>query len=154
MVKTRLFILFSFIIPILGCNEEEQIKQWLDEAGQLKIEAEKNISQAPYAKEQYQSFKGYFSKINQIPNTLSDEEKFRKPFNQFLSKNDLEALCKKVFIQKESWTALMRACTKNRFFLCAEEVRSYPAMIQAIKGFLNEENQKRFQGTTACEDLP
>lgn len=150
----KIMPLICFIALFTACDEDEEIQKWLKEAENLKIETQKNIDRVPYQKEQHQIFKDYFLQINQIPLNLQNNEEFREPFNDVFMKSDLEALCLKVLIGKQEWSNLMSHCVKNRFFLCSEEVRSYPLMIQSLKRFFEPDLQKKFMGTPACQDIP
>ncbi len=136
----------------MACNEEGDIQKWIQNIEHLKSAAQEERDHTPYGQKQQETLKAYFSEINQMVVTLKKEEKYVEPLNSFIKKNGLATLCPKILILKDEWQMIMRHCTRNRFFLCAEEVRSYPQILSALKTTLNSKNKNKFDTTPACKD--
>ncbi len=151
-MKKILKLSFLFLI-FTGCNEEEEIQKWIDKVDNLRSKVEQELPITPYQDSQHQAFKEYFSELNQMILKLGDDEELIKPFNGVVSKSDLVVLCPKIFLSKENWMLLMGRCQKNRFFLCAEEVRSYPTIVSRLREHLGTEQQKRFDEVSACREI-
>lgn len=147
------FFIFALFLLLMGCNEEKEIQKWIEETSQLRIESQKQIDQTPYRNEQYGAFKSYFSKVNEVLLILSNDVKLVKPFNLVVAKSDLQDLCSKLFLTKPEWQLIMQRCTKNRFFLCAEEVRAYPDIVRGLRNDLETEQQKRFNDVASCREM-
>lgn len=81
---------------------------------------------------------------------LKTDPDFAKAFNRAIGKSDLKAICSKILMPKAQWESIMEKCTRNRFFLCAEEVRAYTDAIQAVRSRLESEQRSRFERTGEC----
>lgn len=151
-MKYRILSCMVLMFFFMACNEEEEIQMWIQKIEQFKINVQEERDHAPYGQKQQEAFKAYFSEINQMVVTLKKEEKYVKPFNTVIEKNDLATLCSKALLLKEEWQGIMRHCTRNRFFLCSEEVRSYPEMLSALRSYLRTKNKNKFDTIPACKD--
>ena len=153
MTLYRWFICMVAVMTLVACNEEEEIQKWIDSVDQLRTQVQEAMDKTPYQQEQQIKFKNYFGEIEQKALSLKDDEKVVKFFNEFVAKRDLGAICSKLFIAKIDWQKIMKGCTQNRFFLCAEEVRGYPDIVLAIRSRLIPDQQKRFDEIPACRDI-
>lgn len=144
-----LFALTS--IAISGCDENKDMKSWADDTARLRGAAEEQIPNTPYRKQQHVAFKAYYSELGQMALALRNDETLRARFNQVVSQNDMNALCKKIFSDRDLWNKLVQSCTKNRFFLCAEEVRAYPDFVRGIRAALLPELQRKFDQSGTCK---
>ncbi|MBI2645913.1 MAG: hypothetical protein HYW85_02620 [Deltaproteobacteria bacterium] len=151
-MKSRILLCIVSLFLFVACNEEEEIQKWIQKIEQLKLDAQEVRNQTPYGQKQQETLKAYFSEINQMVITLKKEDKYVKPLNSFIEKNELATLCPRILILKDEWQIMMKNCMRNRFFLCAEEVKSYPEILLALKQFLNSKNQNQFDTTAACKD--
>lgn len=135
-----------------GCNEEENIQaqKWEDTITQYREAAEKEIPNTPYHAEQHQAFQNYFGEIASITLKVVEDQGMANKFNQVISRSDLGQLCPKIFIPRTDWEVLMKKCTKNTFFLCADEVKAYVDMVKALRERMEAKNQQRFNETKPC----
>ena len=148
----RILSCLVFIFFFVACDEEEEIQAWIQKMEQLKISAQEERDHTPYGQQQQEALKAYFSEINQGVIALQNNRKLREPFNSVVEGNNAQDLCSKVFLIKSDWQTMVRYCTRNRFFLCSEEVRSYPEILLAFRSYLNTKNQNQFDATPACMD--
>ena len=151
-MKIRIAICLVSLFFFMACNEEDEIQKWIQNIERLKLAAQEERDHTPYSQKQQETLKAYFSEINQMVITLKKEDKYVKPLNSFIEKNDLATLCPKILLLKDEWQIMMKNCTRNRFFLCAEEVRSYTEIILTLNQLLNSKNQNQFDITPACKD--
>lgn len=144
-------ILTSFLS--MGCGQEgANIQSWLSSAAKFKTKAEKESPKLPYRNRQHQAFKSYFAEIEKMALTLKADKGLAAKLSGAMERSDLGKICSQIFITKDAWRDLVRGCTKNRFFLCSEEVRAYPNMVSAMKESLNGKQQKRFDQTATCRN--
>lgn len=134
-----------------SCDDNMDLKNWLDNTEKLKVEAQNQAKVKPYAGPQYKAMKDYFSELANMSLALKNDAKYAERFNGAIAKNDINAVCGKVLMQKDWWTYIMSRCTKNNFFLCAEEVRAYPDIVSAMRGRLVPEQQNRFDKAPLCK---
>lgn len=148
-----MFACLTMLTGISGCDESEEIKNWVENTSKMRITALAQSEVVPYRSSQYEALKTYFSEINQMALALKNDSKHSDRFNSAVAKSDLKVICPKVFIERRQWQAIMERCTRNRFFLCSEEVRAYPAMVLALREILIAEPQKKFDQTNDCRNL-
>lgn len=157
---TRSYVLVSLgVLAILGtgvdgCDKAQDIQNWFDNTAKLKLTAKKQGDVTPYRQEQFEALKTYFSEINQMALSLKNDANLRDRFGGAVAQTDLNVVCGKVFLARTDWQVMMQRCTRNNFFLCAEEVRSYPETVAAMRAALAVEQQKRFDGAQDCSSLP
>lgn len=141
----------TFCLGASSCDDSMDLKNWVDNTEKLKIEAQNQAKVKPYAGPQQKALKDYFVELADMSLALKNDTNYAKRFNEALAKNDINAVCGKVLMQKDWWTYIMSRCTKNNFFLCAEEVRAYPDIVSAMRGSLVAEQQKRFDKAPSCK---
>lgn len=134
-----------------SCDDNMDLKNWADNTEKLKIEALKQAKVKPYAGPQYKAMKDYFSELANVSLALKNDAKYAERFNSAIAQADINGVCGKVLIQKDWWQYIMGRCTKNSFFLCAEEVRAYPDIVAAMREKLVAEQQKRFDRAPLCK---
>lgn len=137
---------------ISGCDETADIQGWVENTSKIRIVALKQAEVSPYRNEQHKALKAYYAEINQMALALKNDSKFRGRFNAAVAKANLKEVCGKVFVNRNEWQTMMTRCTRNRFFLCAEEVRAYPDLISAMRDGLSTEQRKRFDQTDSCRE--
>lgn len=150
MAISSLVLGFIVLSGISGCDESKDIQNWVDNVSKLRTAALKQSEVKPYRDEQYNALKDYFAEINQMALALKNDSKLAERFNDAFGKVDPKQTCAKVLVQRPEWEFMMRRCTKNRFFLCSEEVRAYPTLVSALREKLKPEQQKRFDQTSVC----
>lgn len=154
-MKSWVTVLLSIVatMTLVGCDENGDIQSWMERANSLRTAAERQIPNAPYRREQHQSFKDYFAHLNTMALNLGRDSGLRQRFNSSVTHSNMGEVCQKVFMPAAQWRALNGSCTKNRFYLCAEEVRAYGDSASALRDALTQQNRARFDGTTQCSTL-
>jgi hypothetical protein len=149
-MRVTVIVLFSALSTLLAGCENEDIRAWRDETKALRITAEREIPSAPYRREEHLAFKAYFASLGTMALSLRQDAGKPERFNEAASREGIGRLCQDVFMNEASWQRLMEGCTKNRFFLCAEEVRAYPSFVRALRERLRPELQRRFDEAPLC----
>ncbi len=142
-----LSMFLSFLI-LSACDEAKDLSVWIENVNKLREVAKIQGEIIPYREEQFQAIKNYFSEIGQKALTLSSDAKSLEKFNAAIAGADFTSICTKIFLSRQEWASIMERCIRNRFFLCAEEVRAYPEMITSIRKSLSAENLKKFDRST------
>lgn len=150
LAAMAMFVVFS--TGISGCDESKDIQNWVDNTAKLRGSAEDQLPNTPYRRPQHEAFKTYFSELNQMALALKNDEKLRSRFNEAAAQGDLNVVCRKALMSRVRWTALMQNCTKNRFFLCAEEVRAFPQLVRGLRAVLRTDLQRKFDQAQACQN--
>lgn len=135
-----------------GCDKAQDIQNWFDNTAKLKLTAKKQGDLTPYRQEQFEALKVYFSELNQMALSLKNDSGLKDRFNVAVTQSDLNTVCAKAFLSRADWQLMIQRCTRNNFFLCAEEVRSYPETVTAMRAALAVEQQKRFDEAKSCKE--
>lgn len=144
------FLLLS-VLAFSGCDDDLK-----DIQGQVQLISSKRTTAQmasrvpPYRTPHQQAFKGYFSDLMSMGLSLKNDAQFAQRFNQAVGQSNLQEMCSKFFFPKSEWQTIMERCTRNRFFLCSEEVRAYPVVVRVFKDHLNSGQRARFEQTPSC----
>ena len=76
--------------------------------------------------------------------------KLGKRYQAYAEKTGLPVLCATLFLEKDLWADLVKKCTKNRFFLCAEEVKDLDNHKEALRKLLSVEMSEEFLKVPEC----
>lgn len=148
---TRISALVFLMFGLVGCDKSQDLQIWLQNTYSLKATARVQSAIIPYRTVQHQALKEYFTALTTKALELKSKPKYAAQFNLVLSKSDLSQLCEKVFLPKEEWRVIIQHCTRNRFFLCSEEVRAYPQAVSSLRELLTDTLKQRFDETAACQ---
>lgn len=146
-----LLFVSTLSLGVSSCDDSLDLKNWMDNTEKLKVEAQNQSKITPYGGPQHKALKDYFTELANISLVLKNDAKYAERFNAAIAQADINAVCGKIFMQKDWWSYIMGRCTKNNFFLCAEEVRAYPDIVAAMRGKLVAEQQKRFDKARFCK---
>ncbi len=152
-ISNAVGIITCFIVlsGVSGCNDGEDIKNWVENTNKLQVKAKTQAEIVPYRQEQHQALKEYFTEIANVALSLKNDSKFAERFNSAAAKENINDICSKVLISRtREWENMVQRCTRNGFFLCAEEVRAYPEIIATIRGKLTTDLQKKFDQANYC----
>ena len=147
-VRTGVVVL---MLSLAGCKASQDIGAWVDQVSPLKSKVDTASDVSPYLVEQQQTFKQYFSTIEDVAVRLAQDPSYVTGFNAGLQSMDLGATCAKVFVSRVLWKKIMNRCLKQGFFICSDEVRYYPDLLQGIRAKLTAELQQKFDHTPECE---
>lgn len=146
-MKTVIFLCLLSIVSLVHAQSVEQEITSLET--QLKS-LEGVIDRVPYGQEQHTAIESYFKKLNVFALNIKDYSNTSKAFNNYVGRYGAETFCKKSFLDSKRWSDLTANCTKNGFFLCAEEVRGFSAMKKSLKDSLRDDLKKSFDASRFC----
>ncbi len=150
--RWKLIVELFAALALSSCNEVEiqQSKEWVDKMDELRGKTEQAIPLKPYRTEQQVIFKDYFGELLKTALRITEDEKVAKQFNRWVSKDDPNQICSRIFIRKGDWESVNAGCTKNSFYLCSEDVRAYLDTLKSLRDHLSADQQKRFDESRAC----
>jgi hypothetical protein len=152
-IRATAVAMFALVaMGVSGCDDSRDIQNWVENTGKLRSAMENQLPNVPYRGPQHAAFKAYFAELNQMALALKNDEKLRGRFNEEVAAADLNATCRMALVHRARWDQLMRNCAKNRFFLCAEEVRAHPEMIKGLRAVLRPDLQRKFDQAPGCQD--
>jgi hypothetical protein len=144
--------IFSLIIFLaVSTASAQNMDSYVASIEKAKIEVESNIERTPYQKVHQDSFKAYFIELGSLVEDLDNSDKFKRRYQSFFETQGAKDFCKSLFLDKTRWNELVKKCTKNRFFLCAEEVKAFPAFKEAMRDRLTDEMKAEFSKEASCE---
>ena len=82
---------------------------------------------------------------------MKESDRLVRRFQNYFGSKGAANFCKELFLDKSRWNDLVKKCTKNRFFLCAEEIKSFAAYKEALKENLTPEMKEEFSQEALCE---
>lgn len=129
----------------------QTVDQQVEGIAKLKGSLESIIDQAPYQADQHIAIENYFKNLSALALEVKDFPKSRNRFNSLVARTGLDSFCSKVFVDQRRWLDLETNCTKNGFFLCAEEVRSFSASKNLLKDQLGKDLKIKFEATDSCK---
>ncbi|MGE4234108.1 MAG: hypothetical protein AB7F43_12340 [Bacteriovoracia bacterium] len=152
-MKTLKILLLSLVLgfSLLGCDESMEPKTWIENTNRFRNSAMYQKDNIPYRATQHQVLKNYFTELGKMALYLKNSESLVEQFNETFEEGNISQICSKLFIKKTDWDSIVNNCTKNRFFLCAEEVRAYSEIISSLRGKLNPGLQRKFNSTESCK---
>ena len=119
----KIISLLLFLITVIGCKDQS-LQNWARDIEAKKKEAITQSTIVPYRQAQHEAFRNYFRALTEMAYQLKTDNGFRLKFKAALRGVDLNRYYERVFISTAHWQVILQGCTKNRFFLCSEEVRS------------------------------
>lgn len=99
-------------------SAEEQISAVVDS----KKSALNTFGSTPYREKEYISVRDYFITLNEYGLEVKNNSRSNKRLNSYLAAEDIAGFCSDIFVSKSEWEQIKTNCTKNRFFLCSDEV--------------------------------
>lgn len=140
-----------FLISILSFSAFAQtVEQNIEILGQKKSEIDSFLDKTPYQNEQHSVMESYFQGMNKFALEVRDFSRSTTRFNNVVSRMGVSQFCNKVLLDLKRWEDLKQNCTRNGFFVCAEEVRSYDVAKNILKNKLNNKLKKEFEENGVC----
>ncbi|MBL7665626.1 MAG: hypothetical protein JNM93_10880 [Bacteriovoracaceae bacterium] len=130
---------------------QSDIVQMISDTASLRIEAESIVGTTPYRATEHQIIKNYFVRIKDFVDQLKENARKKRRFNNYLESQEMSKFCSGIFIGVSDWEQIKIDCTRNRFFLCAEDVNEYNESKKIFFEILSDVLLKIFQNTSECQ---
>jgi hypothetical protein len=126
---------------------------WEEQLAGLKQSKEKLLEQyqqRPYGITQHEAIRNYFDSLTGVIQEATGSDRNKRKFNKQVRKSGIVAFCTDSLLSEQDYLSLMKNCTQNTFFLCAETVKKYSQYYEQLKSSLDGENRSLFEGATEC----
>ncbi len=139
-----------FIMTLTFNAFSQDVSENMDSLTSARVEVESSINQKPYQKAQQEIFRTYFTKLKEFVSEVKESEYLTEQFNNLVLKMGVNNICKNILIDNTSWKDLVKNCTKNRFFLCSEEIKFYNDYKAGLKELMYQDLKSEFARSNNC----
>ncbi len=143
-------IIFLLLIS-MGSVYAQDISGSVSNITKLKGEALSTLGSTPYRAKEHQLIKDYFVGLMEFSVQARDNSKMNRRLNSYLASGDIAKFCSDILLDTKDWNQIKQNCTRNRFFLCSEEVNEFPEFKKTLSGSLSPANLEIFKNTPACQ---
>lgn len=143
------FVLLLIVFVPFGAFAQN-VESYIEEVTNTKKEVLASMVSTPYVKEQQEVFKKYFTGLGSFSEDVRNFPKLARKYDAYVRKTGVNSFCSQVFLENASWEELIRKCTKNRFFLCADEIKSLPAYRKSFRELLANDLKLEFDASPDC----
>lgn len=147
-MKTALVL---FFVISSSAFAQQEVGARLGAISKSRVDLEAVMDNKPYKAEEHKAIKAYFTALESLNQDLSAYPKFKKNFNTKMRSLGVEAVCKEIILEKNQWNELISNCTKNGFFLCAEDVKLYSDLKKNLATQLDADIKTTFEQTPGCQ---
>jgi hypothetical protein len=143
-----------FILMVLMVNTafaQSDITGMILDVSKLKLDAESTLGATPYRAKEHQVIKNYFVGIKEFATQIRDNSRTNRRFNSYLMGQDMAKFCSETLINIKDWNQIKTNCTRNRFFLCTEDVNEYPDSKKVFSETLPTDLLQIFKNTPECQ---
>ena len=141
--------LLGFLL-LISCVENVDLSKMLVETKALRPQVGSIVAASYLTDGDQVLLKAYFTRLVSLASELKTNQKSRDAFQSFAKKEGVGTLCQDFLMPNEEHVKLLALCTKNGFFICAEELRAYPDVIKLIQTNLSGEVLVAYQSTLSC----
>lgn len=143
-------LLYSFMLMLSLSAFAQTTEQIVNGLMSKKTAVEAIVDQLPYKEEQHQAIEGYFVGLNRFTLDVKNSTNTARRFNSSVSRVGVANFCSRFFLDANRQADLVRNCTRNSFFLCAEEVRAYSEMKSTLRNALSDSLKRSFDASPPC----
>jgi hypothetical protein len=142
-----------FLIAIFSGNvfSQSDVTNIISPVIQKKIVAESTFNSTPYRQKEHQEIKDYFVSLSKLSEDALGSNKLNRRYNSYLRSVGIKKFCSDIFITKNDWEVMKANCTRNRFFLCSDDVLEYPTSKKSIGETLESDLKDEYSKATECQ---
>lgn len=130
---------------------QSDIVNMVSDLSVLRVSTESTLTATPYKAKEHQAIKDYFVAVKEFAAQVKDNSRTNRRFNSYLEDQDMVKFCSEILINVENWNQIKANCTRNRFFLCAEDVIEFTDAKKTLAESLSTEIQQVFKNTPECQ---
>lgn len=145
------FLIFASLVLFSTLAFSQPAEQQIAEVGSLKLEATNTLNSTPYREKEYLSIKNYFSGLRDYGNDVKNNSRSNKRLNNYLTAKDIPKFCSDLFLTKSDWEQIKMNCTRNRYFLCSDEVLEFNEYKKVVSESLSVNLKSVFISTAECQ---
>lgn len=145
---------YFFLITVLivgNAFAQTEIQTAITDIGKVKLEAEATLTATPYRAKEHQALKNYFVTLNSFALRTKADSRTNKRLNSHVTAQNMAKFCSSIFVSLNDWDQIIVNCTRNRFFLCTEDVLEYPKSKIILAESLSPDLSQIFKNTSECK---
>ncbi|MBX9768297.1 MAG: hypothetical protein K2X47_13570 [Bdellovibrionales bacterium] len=127
-----LFYIFIGLLFSQAAIANVKPQDWVRNTQSALSTAKEASANIPYREAQQAQLKAYFKNIADLVELVETDQKQRKKIVDYFKKANVASLCESLVMPKSSWEPILRGCTRNSFFVCAEEIQRYPSLLASL----------------------
>ena len=143
--------LLIFLVIFTNASYAQTSSEVVSNISKLRAGTESTLTATPYRVKEHQAIKDYFVSVNELAIQLKDNSKFNRNFNIYLAGQEMAKFCSEVLVSVQDWNEIKVNCTRNRFFLCADEVNQFTEYKKSLVAGLRTDLQQVFKNTSECQ---
>jgi hypothetical protein len=140
---------FGLLSTFAGCRDFD-VTQRAQEISQFRKNALLELPHVPYRQKQHEAFQVYFSAVVNEGVSIIEEGWRLDLLKAWIEDSSIGSLCAQVLLKKSDFTEWERRCWKNRFYICADEVKGYAEVWAQIWKRIGSDAQEKLKRTPEC----
>lgn len=144
-----LFIVMLSLASATSYSQSEVVSM-VANVSKLRLEAASTLKAVPYREKEHQAIKNYFVGLKGLISQLQSNSKTNRRFNDYLGSQDIAKVCMDILLSSSEWDQIKVNCTRNRYFLCAEDVNEYPDTKKTFALEIAPHLLEQFMNTPEC----
>ena len=144
-------LLLLLLVIANSSYAQSDITEMVSDLSKLRLDTEATLTATPYRAKEHQTIKDYFVSMKEFAIQMRDNSRTNRRFNNYLASQDMAKFCSETLINVNDWNQIKTNCTRNRFFLCTEDVNEYPDSKKVLSETLSTELLQIFKTTPECQ---
>ncbi len=130
---------------------QSEIVSMISDVSKLRVEAEATLVATPYRAKEHQMLKNYFVSVRNFATEIKNNSRTSRRFNSYLTGQEMSKFCSEILVSLNDWEQIKMNCTRNRFFLCTEDVNEFPDSKKVLSEILSADLLQNFKNTPECQ---
>ena len=147
----KILLITILSLASIKSYSQSEIVNMVADVSTLRVEAASTLKAIPYRAKEHQAIKDYFVGLKGFVSQLQGNTRTNKRFNTYLADQDMGKVCAEILISSGEWEQIKINCTRNRYFLCAEDVNEYLDTKKALASLVSSDLLDRFKNTPECQ---
>lgn len=147
MKSLLLVLIICFSTASYSQSAEEQIST----VSEAKFNALNTLNSTPYREKEYLSVRDYFVALKDYGLDVKNNSRSNKRLNNYLTAKDIPKFCTDLFVTNKDWAQIKMNCTRNRYFLCSDEVLEFKEYRKIVLESLSAELKTVFNSAAECQ---
>lgn len=129
---------------------QQDVSQRVNALAKERADLEGIIGRKSFTEEDHKVIRAYFSSLNSFDADLETFPKYRRRFDYSIRSIGVASFCENVFLDQGRYRELISNCTKNRYFLCSDEVMTFKDTKKKLSEKLEADLKTEFEKLSKC----
>jgi len=144
-------IIFLMCLVANTVFAQSEITSMISDLSKLRVEAEATLVATPYRAKEHQVLKNYFVGVRDFAVEVRDNSRTNRRLNSYLAGQVMAKFCSDILVSLNDWDQIKINCTRNRFFLCTEDVNEFQDSKKMLSEILSTDLLQIFKNTPECQ---